>query len=353
MLLQNQTTKCPWCWRLGLVGGLLSLVVLLAGVTWQARATAAETPKKAEKKEEKKAEPKPLNPTLTPGLQNLDEVLKSFRAVGMNDDQLKEAEKQMREGQKRLLKMMQQLQQRGLPAMPPMPMVIPAMPGGLWAVPGGVGTPSRLEPRLGAQVRKPSATLADQLDLPKNQGLVLEEVGPNSAAAKAGLKQHDILLELKGKAVSSKPEELIKALEGIKPTDAVDAVVLRKGKKETIKGLTLPEVKTQVQGLGRAGFPGFPAPQALRLGGIGLVGSTSISRNNDDFTAKNTSGNVTITLKGKIVQGKAVVSEVKIDEGQGKAKTYESLDKVPADYKATAKKLAEMSGGARIQLQLP
>jgi S1-C subfamily serine protease len=81
------------------------------------------------------------------------------------------------------------------------------------------------------------------LDLPKNQGLVLEEIGPNSAAAKAGLKSHDILLELNGKPVSSKIEEFARQLADVKPATPVDAVVMRKGKKETVKGLTLPEVK--------------------------------------------------------------------------------------------------------------
>ena len=41
--------------------------------------------------------------------------------------------------------------------------------------------------RLGVVVSQPSAALADQLDLPKGRGLVLEQVVPNSPAAKAGL----------------------------------------------------------------------------------------------------------------------------------------------------------------------
>src|SRR5947209_1764451 len=79
-----------------------------------------------------------------------------------------------------------------------------ALPGARF---GGSAAPSPQEARLGAQLSPPGATLADQLDLPREQGMVLEEVGPNSAAAKAGLKAHDILLEVGGKAVPSKRED--------------------------------------------------------------------------------------------------------------------------------------------------
>src|SRR5437660_287970 len=65
---------------------------------------------------------------------------------------------------------------------------------------------------------------------------------PDLPAAKAGLKTHDILLELGGKAVPSEVGDFMKALNEFKTGDKVDAIVLRKGKKETVKGVTLPEV---------------------------------------------------------------------------------------------------------------
>src|SRR5206468_613585 len=111
------------------------------------------------------------------------------------------------------------------------------------------------EGRLGVVADKPGATLAEQLDLPQGQGLVVEEVQPNSAAAKAGLKPHDILLELNGKAVPDDVSGLEKQLDEIKADKPVDAVVLRKGKRETIKGLTLPEARVE----GPA-FPNMPLP---------------------------------------------------------------------------------------------
>jgi beta-lactamase regulating signal transducer with metallopeptidase domain len=117
------------------------------------------------------------------------------------------------------------------------------------------------EGRMGVLVKVPESTLANQLDLPKGQGLVLEDVGANSAAAKAGLKPHDILLELNGKPVPNNPEDFIKQLGEIKPDTPVKVVVLRKGKKETIKGLSLPEAKQPVRPVKRPGlFPEIPVP---------------------------------------------------------------------------------------------
>jgi S1-C subfamily serine protease len=198
------------------------------------------------------------------------------------------------------------------------------------------------------QLRKPGATLVDQLDLPRDQGMVVEEVGPNSPAGKAGLKAHDILLELDGKAVSSKPADFGKMLEGIQSDKAINAVVMRKGKKEAIKGLKL----ARASAAGPANLGGFPN---LPRFGNGLVlpnlagKSITLSRSNDQFTATQRDGNVTITVKGKIDQGKAQASEITIQDG-GQSKTYDSLTKVPAAHQEAVKNLIQMSqrGRARI-----
>jgi hypothetical protein len=138
------------------------------------------------------------------------------------DDLLKRTEE--------MRKRLEQLQQLGL--------MQPPMPGG-----PEPRTQSVQEARLGAQLSQPSATLVDQLDLPKDQGMVLEEVGPNSPVARAGMKAQDILLELNGKPVPSKHDQFDKLLAGIEADKKVDAVVLRKGVKKTVKGLSLPEAK--------------------------------------------------------------------------------------------------------------
>ena len=205
----------------------------------------------------------------------------------------------------------------------------------------GVGLPpgfpgaSPQDVRLGVSVEKPGDTLAEQLELPKDQGLVIRDVTAESAAAKAGLKAHDILLELDGKAVSSDPAEFRKTVEGIKADTPVDAVVLRKGRKETVKGLSLPEAKAAAPGL--PGFnpaapvlpPGFPnlplfpdglpgvnvpavPPGAGADNNAGNGVTTTTVRTNDQFTTRHKEGGVTIIVTGKMADGKATVDEVKV-----------------------------------------
>jgi hypothetical protein len=97
------------------------------------------------------------------------------------------------------------------------------------------------EGRLGLGVEKPGEALVEQLGLPKGEGLVVGRVREGSPAARAGLKTNDILLQLGGKAVPSDAEQFRELVQGLKPNTPVDAVVLRKGKRETLKGLTIPE----------------------------------------------------------------------------------------------------------------
>ena len=114
---------------------------------------------------------------------------------------------------------------------------------------------------MGARVREVDEVLVDQLGLQKGQGQVIVQVQPDTAAAKAGLKASDILLELDGKMVPSDARSFDAMLEQIKPNTPVDAVVLRKGKKETIKGLSLPEAAPQ---------KGLPGLEKLQKGLPGL-----------------------------------------------------------------------------------
>jgi hypothetical protein len=130
------------------------------------------------------------------------------------------------------------------------------------------------EGRFGARLGKPSDTLADQLDLPRDHGLVVEEVSANSTAGRAGIKRHDILLELDGQAVVSDLAKFAKRVAAIKPKMPIKAVVLRKGKKVTINKLTLPKAapaNVPAAGPGRFGpmggvMPALPPAPAPGMG---------------------------------------------------------------------------------------
>jgi len=191
--------------------------------------------------------------------------------------------------------------------------------------------------RLGVQVGKPNETVVEQLDLPRNQGLVVERVEAGSAAEKAGLKTHDILLELAGKPVSNNPEDLAAQLRDLKADEVVEAVVLRKGKKETVKGLALPEARV-------------PAPFGVPFGaGAGVGTNLSVVRNNDRFTTTLTEGGSEYRLTGSVNAGVANLEEAAITEN-GATTKYDSLEKIPEGNKAKVKELLEMSATGRVKI---
>ena len=112
--------------------------------------------------------------------------------------------------------------------------------------PGPVAYPFtglRRDDRLGLRVGRPGPVLVDQLDLKANQGLVVIAVVPDTAAAKAGVKVNDVLLQIGGKVVPSDGAAFAKLLGEIQADTPVDLLVMRKGKEETIKDIRLPAPK--------------------------------------------------------------------------------------------------------------
>jgi hypothetical protein len=341
--------------------GLGALFALIASLAFEAGAAPAPVKNPEQKKEEpKKEEPKKaeepadlFDQLFPPRPGDFAERLKQLPPGAFDPEpfkqmqrQMEEAQKRMEEARKEMDRAFQQMRLNRRPGLAPM------------------GLRGQVETRLGAQLQAPSPTLVQQLDLPENQGLVIENLQGESAAAKAGLKQHDVLLELGGKAVPSSVRAFQTQLNEIKPDQAVDAVVLRKGKKETIKGLKLPEAKEVPFGPPaiRFNFPNFPAPG---IPGAGFPGNipglpglpgipggknvvVSTIRNGDNFTTNYQEGDLKIELKGKVEQGKDNVESISIDES-GTKTSYDSVDKVPEQYRDKVKKLLGSTGnnGAR------
>jgi serine protease Do len=94
--------------------------------------------------------------------------------------------------------------------------------------------------RLGATLSSPSETLATQLGLEAGQGQVILQVAPDSAADKAGLKAHDLLIQLSGKNVPSDASQFQKMVNDLNADVPITAVVIRQGKQKTVKNLILP-----------------------------------------------------------------------------------------------------------------
>jgi beta-lactamase regulating signal transducer with metallopeptidase domain len=375
MLLQAPAPvepHCPRRWSWLAAGGLFSLAVLVAGVGLAVGAAPVPIKKAQKKDDTKKEDPKKddakkgVSPKDATKKGDEDKKADPFEELlkdlppGLDPEMFKHIREQMeRAGHRPTLEQLKQMRDQ----MARMRQVVPRFgavaPGGGWGV--------QRTTRLGARVEPPSSTLAEQLDLPKGRGLVLREVVPDSAAEKAGLKAHDILLELDGKEVPNQVEGLTDLMKDIKPDTAVDAVVLRKGKKEKIKGLKLPEAKAEAGFLGQFALPGnFQPPGAvanppgfagggfgawIAPGGGGRTVMTTLFRNEDRFTTRHQEGSLVITLTGKVADGKAKVHDIHVQDG-GQSTKYESVDKVPQQYRDKVKNLVEMSEKSSVRIEI-
>jgi beta-lactamase regulating signal transducer with metallopeptidase domain len=227
--------------------------------------------------------------------------------------------------------------QRQMMLMPMQP--LPGGMGGMQFAMSPFGGRLLSTPRLGIRMEKPTPALVEQLDLPANKGIVVTEVLPNTPAAKAGIKANDILLEVGGKPVPSELVELQALIRDVKADQKFEVVLLRKGKKETLKDVVLPEVKEI--GLQRAPFPGIPVPfppqgQGFQVGGRGVRQSVQVS--NNDFTIKHGEDGFDITIVGTKEDGKAKVTSIVV-EANGKTTKAESVDKVDEQYRPLVERL--------------
>ena len=90
----------------------------------------------------------------------------------------------------------------------------------------------------------------------------------------------------------------------------VDAVVLRKGKRETVKGLKLPEAKEEPNPFRNFPrlqiFPGGNVPGAFP-GGARRQNLNMVRNADGSFTTSSESNGVKLTVTGKMENGKASV----------------------------------------------
>lgn len=164
--------------------------------------------------------------------------------------------------------------------------------------------------RLGIEIEVLGEALIEQLDLPKGQGILVTAVLKDSLANQVGLKPNDVIVELGGKLVPNDAESLPKIIAAMKADVPFDIVVVRKGKKETIKGVKFSAAK----------------------GKANSSSSMSVSVTNDDFTIDSTKDNVKIHIAGKLVEGKAIPAQITVVNGKFKH-DVNTFDDVPAAHK--------------------
>jgi membrane-associated protease RseP (regulator of RpoE activity) len=220
---------------------------------------------------------------------------------------------------------------------------------------GSSSGPARAETRLGAIVETPIEALIEQLDLPRGQGQVVTQVMIGSAAAKAGILPSDILLELNGKSVASDRSQFLKAVEDLQTNTPMNLLVLRKGAKKELKGLTLPEMPAPPAAAG-PGAPGGAGAQLPPLPGIGfgprgpanpfgLRGAMN-PFGNGTFNGSSQDGELAINVEGTIINGTVTVTRITILDA-GKTLELNSLDQVPERYRDKVRGVIERTTKGR------
>lgn len=99
---------------------------------------------------------------------------------------------------------------------------------------------------LGIYGQDITSEMAKLLQLKDNQGVIVASVEPGSPAGKAGLKSHDVLLEMSGKKIESY-DSFRNEVAMLKPDSRITFLVSRDGKTTEIT-VTLAERPTEVAG---------------------------------------------------------------------------------------------------------
>jgi hypothetical protein len=205
---------------------------------------------------------------------------------------------------------------------------------GAGELPGfGFGGQRPGSPRFGVGVAPVSEELAEQLNVPEGKGVVVKEVFPSTPAAKAGLKENDVILAFNGQSVNGDVRTFAQEVAKAKSGQPLTITILRKGKKQTLKGIELPDRRAADRG--SSGERVTFEEMAVRL-------------TNGQFEINAKKGGTRYKLIGQAEEtGAPELSKITITEG-GESNDYKSLSAVPAEYRAAVKQLlASIGAGGR------
>lgn len=203
--------------------------------------------------------------------------------------------------------------------------------------------------RLGIQVEPVPAALASHLQLKENSGLIVTEVVKDSPADKAGVKPHDIILEMDGKPVGADVEAFRKAVRELKGEAKITLKVLREGKPVELRDVVVPPGRPEEASPGEVRLPGTVwlwSPEAEPFGmGPGFPPrverrevSTMMTLDGKQFTLKHTDGKERFTITGEVVAGKLKPTRITVRDGK-ETRQYSSLEDVPEPLRGKVRKL--------------
>ncbi|KAA0688625.1 DegQ family serine endoprotease [Azospirillum brasilense] len=121
---------------------------------------------------------------------------------------------------------------------------------------------------LGVKIQEMSPEIAESVGLSQPKGALVAEVTPDSPAAKAGVRQGDVILAYGGKPVNTL-RDLTRWVADTKAGDSVDMTVVRKGKETTLTAHIAPLPAEQrmaaAEGTGPAADSAVETVKGLKL----------------------------------------------------------------------------------------
>ncbi len=87
---------------------------------------------------------------------------------------------------------------------------------------------------LGVMIQDVNEDMAASLNLPREQGAIIAQVTPDGPAAKAGLRQGDVILEVNGQAIDEM-RQLPRVIAEIRPGSTAELTIWRQGRKQTVR----------------------------------------------------------------------------------------------------------------------
>ena len=111
--------------------------------------------------------------------------------------------------------------------------------------PSGDPAASAKGAKLGARLQNLTPEIRRQMKLEADTGVLVAEVAPDGAAARAGIQRGDVILEVAQEAVS-KPEQVAAAVGKAQPGDIV-LLRVKRGNQATFVPVTIPEPETPLK----------------------------------------------------------------------------------------------------------
>jgi beta-lactamase regulating signal transducer with metallopeptidase domain len=209
------------------------------------------------------------------------------------------------------------------------------------------------KPRLGVTVELVSPALADQLNLPKDMGLVVTQVIPDTPAAKVGIKVNDVLLQIDGAAIPADVGDFLKLIASFKADTPLAVVVLRKGQKQNLGNVQLSSemltskeaLKAKIDNLIELKFRDPKTADAAKN-----AITMSVSRAGNDYTVRYQEGTLTITLTATVKGREGTLNGIEIHQG-GSVSKFGNPAQVPEQFRERVRQMIELLETAASQAE--